>query len=181
MNKVADHQQIYQGADYSQPQLKGSLVDTANNAVLEHVSIDDEFDNPNFPASADSPIRKIHDPHINRLGELERTAYNTVNKAAGTDLKSLYDYEGELQDALDDPTNISNRNSLQEELKNTQAQISVGEDLAKSNGVDPAELDTAKSLTQRRYAVPGIEEEGLQQRKRGIRQRGLRLRSVHQY
>lgn len=97
-------------------------------------------------------VRTFLDQPIADIAQTERAAYDTINKAAGTDLKSLYDHAEQVQDALDDPTNISNRSDLQKDLSQTRAQIEDGETKALSNGVSPDTLDQAISLTQKRYA-----------------------------
>lgn len=97
-------------------------------------------------------IRTFLDKPIADLTQAERAAYDTVNKAAGTDLKALYDRSEELQDALDDPTQISNHSAQQKELAQTQAQIEEGERNALARGVSPDTLDKAIALTRTRYA-----------------------------
>lgn len=97
-------------------------------------------------------IRTFLDKPLADLAQTERATYDAINKAAGTDLKSLYDHAEEVQDALDDPTNIKNQLDLQKDLAQTRAQIEDGENKALANGVSPDTLDKAISLTQKRYA-----------------------------
>jgi hypothetical protein len=103
-------------------------------------------------------IRSLLDDPIEALSKNERASYDTINKASGTDLKSLYDHANDVQDALDDPTNVANRNALQTELKTTQESISKGEAQATKNGVDPDTLNDAKNMTKQRYAMENINQ-----------------------
>jgi hypothetical protein len=84
--------------------------------------------------------------------------YDKVNTAAQTDMKNLYDYKSELEDALDDPTNISQRSALRKELQTTQNQIERGEANARSAKVDPGMIDQARAMTQRRYAMQELDK-----------------------
>lgn len=103
-------------------------------------------------------VRTLLDEPIAAVAKAERATYDALNKASGTDLKSLYDHAEEVQDALDDPTNIAQKSSLQAELKTTQDQIAQGEANATKNGVDPSVLEKAKGLTQERYAKQALKQ-----------------------
>lgn len=103
-------------------------------------------------------MRTVLDDAIGNAAKQERGLYDTLNKASGTDLKTLYDHESDVQEALDDPTNIANRSSLQKELKVTQDSIVKGESQATANGVDPKTLTTAKAATQQRYAMETVKQ-----------------------
>lgn len=103
-------------------------------------------------------VRTLLDEPIAAVAKTERATYDTLNKASGTDLKALYDHAEEVQDALDDPTNIAQKSSLQAELKTTQDQIATGEATATKNGVDPSVLEKAKGLTQERYAKEALKQ-----------------------
>jgi hypothetical protein len=98
-------------------------------------------------------IRTLQSDNIPAIAKVERATYDALNKASGTDLKSLYDSREQLQDALDDPTNIANIDKLQEKLDNTNTNIRNGEAQAIHNKVSPKTLDNAKALTQKRYAM----------------------------
>lgn len=98
-------------------------------------------------------IRDMMDKTIKASSKTERAAYDAVNKAAGTDLKDLYDYQSRLQDAIDNPANIDREDLLQEKLKDVGARISQGEAQATRNLVNaPQKIQEAKQLTQTRYA-----------------------------
>lgn len=103
-------------------------------------------------------IRSLLDDPIESLATKERAAYDTINDASGTDLKSLYDHANDVQEALDDPTNITQRSALQKELQTTQSQIADGEAAAQKNGVDPDTLNEAKEMTKQRYAMENINQ-----------------------
>lgn len=103
-------------------------------------------------------IRSMLDDPIEELSTKERASYDTINKASGTDLKSLYDHANDVQDALDDPTNIAQRTVLQKDLQTTQSQIADGEAKARANGVDPDMLNDAKEMTKQRYAMETINQ-----------------------
>ncbi len=95
------------------------------------------------------------DEPIQVLAKNERAAYDTVNQAAETDMKTLYDSREEIQDAIDDPTNIGQKSALQKELSTVQAQIAQGEAKVQSKlGADaPKLIQDAKAMTQQRYSM----------------------------
>lgn len=102
---------------------------------------------------ATAGIRDMMDKTIKASSKTERAAYDAVNKAAGTDLKDLYDYQSRLQDAIDNPANIDREDLLQEKLKDVGARIAQGEAQATRNLVNaPQKIQEAKQLTQTRYA-----------------------------
>jgi hypothetical protein len=103
-------------------------------------------------------IRTLMDEPIDALAKTERATYDAVNKASGTDMKSLYDHAEEVQDALDDPTNIANRKSLTEDLQTTQDAIKDGETKATAAGVDPQAIKDAQAMTQKRYAIQNVKQ-----------------------
>jgi hypothetical protein len=132
----------------AQPQAAGALRNAAQ-ASAEDAGV----------TTADTPsVRNLMDKPIENLTENESTAYDTLNDAAGTDLKSLYDRQSELQDALDDPTQVANKTALQNELKTTQSQITDGESnvTEKLGDQAPDLLNKAKGMTQQRYAMEDI-------------------------
>lgn len=143
-------QKIIKGKNVEQAPAKQALTAGANASAQD----------AGVAASANvgEPIRTALDRPIATLAKKEATAYQAINDAAGTDLKSLYDYRTELTDALDDPTNIGNRTSLQAELKTTQSQIDSGEAQAVENGLSPKALDAAKKMTQQRYAMQDLKK-----------------------
>lgn len=104
-------------------------------------------------------IRTILDKPIEEAGKAEDALYQKINDAAETDMKSLYDRREELQDALEDPTNISQKSAMQKELATTDSNIAKGEaNLQTKLGKDAGDLiKQAKSATQQRYAM----EEGV--------------------
>lgn len=107
-------------------------------------------------STATGSVRNLLDDPIEALASKERDAYDTINDASGTDLKSLYDHAEDVKDALDDPTNVSQRTALQSELKTTQDAIQKGEAQATANGVDPDTLSQAKEMTKQRYAMENV-------------------------
>ena len=144
------YQQATKGADVAQAPAQNALraagQDAAENSgVADEVSIDPK-----------QGIRTIADDTIKAATTKEAALYDKINTAAETDMKSLYDYQSELQDALDDPTQIANRKSLTDELKTTQDQIKTGESNAASKGVTPETLNEAKAATQQRYALQDV-------------------------
>jgi hypothetical protein len=104
-------------------------------------------------------IRTIMDQPIAEASKIEDSLYQTVNDAAGTDMKALYDRREELQDAADDPTNLAQKSVIQKELTATDQQIAQGEANVQSKlGKDAPDLiDQAKAATQQRYSM----EEGV--------------------
>jgi hypothetical protein len=103
--------------------------------------------------TAGKGVRTLLDEPIAATAKAERATYNSINKAAGTDLKTLYDYRSDVQEALEDPTNIGQRANLQKELQTTEDSISKGEALALKEGITPADLEKAKGMTQQRYSM----------------------------
>lgn len=103
-------------------------------------------------------VRTFMDKPIQAVAKAERGTYDALNKASGTDLKSLYDHAEEVQDALDDPTNLAQKNALQADLKTTQDSIARGEARAAQNGVDPGTLKKAEAMTQQRYAMQAVKQ-----------------------
>jgi len=106
-------------------------------------------------ATPGAGIRTLMEKPIAQATQIEDQLYTTVNKAAGTDMKSLYDRQEELQDALDDPTQIHNKTALQAELKENQTQIMLGESNVQKNLGTSAStiIDKAKAATQQRFAM----------------------------
>lgn len=146
-NYVSD---VKQGAAASQAPAQSALrsgaqAATEDSGVADSVALDPK-----------AGIRTLADDTIAAVGKKESALYDTLNKASGTDLKTLYDHVEEVQDALDDPTNIANRTALQTELKTTQDAISAGEKQATANGIAPESLEQAKGLTQQRYALQDV-------------------------
>jgi len=146
--KAGPLRQIWQGEKVAQAPAKAALQGGAQASAAD----------AGVAGTADTAgsVRTLLDNPIDALSKNERAAYDTINKAAGTDLKALYDYRTQLQDALDDPTNIGQKANLQSELKTTEGQIADGEKLATSNGVDPDTLNQAKGMTQQRYAMEDV-------------------------
>jgi hypothetical protein len=103
-------------------------------------------------------IRSLLDDPIESVATKERAAYDTINEASGTDLKSLYDLRNKLQDGLEDPTQIANEDKLNTRLEQTEAQIKTGEAQATKNGVDPDTLTDAKNMTKQRYAMENVNQ-----------------------
>ena len=141
--------QIVQGEKVAQPGARAALRSGAQASAVD----------AGVEASAETggSIRSLMNEPIESLAAKERAAYDTINNASGTDLKSLYDHVEAVQDALDDPTNVSNRSALQEDLKNTQESIAKGEAKATENGVDPNTLNQAKEMTKQRYSMENVD------------------------
>ena len=97
------------------------------------------------PNTAGQGLRRLMDEPIKSIAKVERGTYDAINRAAGTDLKSLHDYASKLQDALDDPQNIANTDTLEEKLKTTQAAIDKGEASALKESIAPADLQKARA------------------------------------
>ena len=100
-------------------------------------------------------IRTLMNKPIRQASAVKRNLYDTVNDAAETDMKSLYDRREELQDTLDDPTQIANKSALQKELQTTQASIDAGETKVQDAlGTKASDLlQKAKAATQQRFAM----------------------------
>jgi hypothetical protein len=100
-------------------------------------------------------IRALPDKPIAEAAKIEDSLYKTVNDAAQTDMKSLYDYREELQDALADPQTIGQRTALQKELYAAERSIKTGEaNIQATLGKDAPDLiQQAKAATQQRYAM----------------------------
>jgi hypothetical protein len=103
-------------------------------------------------------VRTLMQKPIEAAAKIERALYDTLNDAAETDMKSLFDRKQELLDALDDPTNVANRTALSSELSTTEKAIKVHSDLAASKGLPPDMLEKAKAATQQRYAMQDLEQ-----------------------
>ena len=104
-------------------------------------------------------IRTLLDEPIKSTAKAERAAYDTVNEAAETDMKSLFDRKADLEDALDDPTNIANRQALEKELRVTDKAIKVHSDLAQSKGVVSEDaIKQAEGMTKQRYAMENLKQ-----------------------
>lgn len=108
--------------------------------------------------TAGKGLRTLLDEPIATTAKAERGAYDTINKAAGTDLKSLYDYRTDLHDALEDPTNIGQKVNLQQELKTTEEAIAKGEAQATKSGITPEAVKKAEGMTQQRYAMENLKQ-----------------------
>lgn len=110
-------------------------------------------------APSEAGMRPALDTHIANIAARERAAYDSINAAAGTDMKSLYDKRELLQDALDDPT-TANSDTLMERMKDVENQIQNGENNASKGGVDVQKaLKQAKADTQQRYAVQEVKRQ----------------------
>jgi len=105
--------------------------------------------------SGGGSIRTLLDEPISQVSKAEDNLYGTLNKAAETDMKSLYDRREELQDALDDPTQVANKVALQKELATNQKLIDTGEaNVTNALGKNAPDLiQQAKAATQQRYAM----------------------------
>lgn len=146
-------QKVLQGSDVAQPLVKQAFREGAT-ASAEDAGVADKT----LPQTHAQPVRTLLDDPIQNLAETERATYDTLNQAAGTDLKSLVDHAEEVQDALDDPTNIANRSALQTDLKTTQDAIAQGQAQAVKNGVSPDMLTKAQAMTQQRYAMQTLKQ-----------------------
>jgi len=113
-----------------------------------------------LPAEPAQGVRTFLDKPIEATAKIERSTYDAYNRAAETDMKSLYDHEADVQDALDDPTNIANRTALEADLKTTQASIQKGETLAQSKdpNLTSDTIAKAKAMTQQRYAMQAAKQ-----------------------
>lgn len=138
---------VVQGADKAQVPAQAALRSGASASAVE-AGVE--------AGSQGGSIRSLLDDPIDQLATKERAAYDTINEASGTDLKSLYDARAKFQDALENPNNIDKEDALQAKLDQTEAQISTGEAQAKENGVDPDDLEDAKNMTKQRYAMEDI-------------------------
>lgn len=146
------YQQVTQGEKVAQAPAQTVLREGAT-ASAEDAGVADQVTN-----TPDQGIRTLLDDPIAKLAKTERSTYDALNEASGTDLKDLYDRQSEIQDALDDPTNIGQKNNLEGALKDTQAQIRTGEAQASENGVDPSTLKDAKAMTQQRYSMQAAKQ-----------------------
>lgn len=108
--------------------------------------------------AAGKGVRTLLDEPIHAAHKVERATYDAINKAAGTDLKSLYDYRNDLQEALEDPTNIGQKANLQKELATTEESISKGEAQATKGGISPEAVKEAEGKTQQRYAMENLKQ-----------------------
>lgn len=110
-------------------------------------------------ASVAGGLRTYLDEPIANVAARERVTYDTLNKAAKVDMKNLYEREAELEDAIDDPTNIVAKPKLNVELQRTRMQIANGESAAQNSGIDAQKiLKTAKADTQQRYALEDLKK-----------------------
>lgn len=100
-------------------------------------------------------IRTLMDEPIAQASKIEDKLYKTVNDAAGTDMKSLYDYREEIQQAIEDPANLGQKSALQNELATTDASIADGEANVQDRlGAGASKLlNDAKAATQQRFAM----------------------------
>lgn len=105
-------------------------------------------------------IRTLMQGPIAEAAKVENAAYDAVNEAAGTDMKSLYDYRAQLQDAIEDPTNIGSRKNLTDELNTTNDSIADGESNVQQKLGEDAQglIDKAKAATQQRFAMEALED-----------------------
>lgn len=105
-------------------------------------------------------IRTLMAKPITAVSKVEDGLYSTLNDAAETDMKDLYDKQERLRDALDDPTNVAQHNNLQEALDETEAQIRAGEmNVQAKLGTDAQTLlKQAKATTQQRYAMETLDQ-----------------------
>jgi hypothetical protein len=140
---------LVKGEKVNQPQAQSALRQSAQ-ASAQDAGVEATQDT--------SGIRTLMDQPIDSLAAKESAAYDTLNDAAETDLKSLYDHQSELQDALEDPNQIANKKALQSEFTQTQSQISDGEAKVTDKLGDnaPDMLSKAKAMTQQRYAMEDV-------------------------
>lgn len=138
-------QQILKGEKVAQPQAQSALRSGAEAATKK----------AGVQAGESPSIRTMLDEPIEKASAKETSLYQAVNKAAETDMKTLYDWRERLHDALDDPAQISQRKDLQQELAETNTKINWGENNVKTKlGKDAGQLiDQAKAATQQRYAM----------------------------
>jgi len=127
--------QVMKGGEVAQAPAKAALGTAAKTAGGE----------------ATPAIRSMMDKSIANLAKTERATYDTINEAAGTDLKDLYDYRTKLQDAIENPANIDREDLLQEKLKGLDEKITQAESKLKEKIPDKS-IEKAKQLTQKRYA-----------------------------
>jgi hypothetical protein len=102
--------------------------------------------------------RTMMDEPISALAKAERSTYDAINKAAGTDLKSLYDYREALQDELEEPAQIANKSALEAKLKETEGAINKAEKNLAEQNMSGAELEKARGMTQKRYAMEELKK-----------------------
>lgn len=143
--KVNPFRQAVKGAEVAQPAAQGAITDAAAAATK---------DTGVSAGPATGSFRTAADDTIAKASKAERAQYDRINQAAGVDLKDLYERESDLEDAMDDPTNIVQKPKLQVELERTRMQIANGESKASESGVDAQKaVRQAKDLTQQRFAV----------------------------
>lgn len=136
------------GAAAAQPTAQAAIGDAAGAAAT---------DSGLAATSQTGGFRTALDDTLSKTAKIERAQYDRINEAAGVDLKNLYDREGELQDAIDDPTNIVAKPKIQTELERTRMQIANGEAKAAEGGIDAQKsLRQAKDLTQQRFALQDL-------------------------
>src|SRR5690242_8083583 len=129
-----------------QPLAKEAIDTAAENAAT------DSGLTPRTPPSV-SGMRPSFDSMIKDVGLRERAAYDKLNAWAETDLKSLYEKQVQLQDALEDPT-VLNPDQLQDRLEDVEAKIRQGEENVQKQGGNAHQmLRVAKNDTQQRYAL----------------------------
>lgn len=141
--------QVVKGEKVAQPAAQATLKNAATAAAA---------DTGVEAAEEAGGVRTFLDDTIAKAATKERGLYDTLNEAAGTDMKDLYDRKEELLDTLDDPTQVHNRKALSDELSTTQKAIKVHEDQARLNGVDPSSIDDATAATQQRYALQEVKK-----------------------
>ena len=139
-------QQVVKGEKVAQPAAQSAMRGAATAAA----------EDTGVTAGQSQGIRGLLDDTIAKAATKERGLYDTLNKAAGADMKDLYDRQEELLEALDDPTNVHNRKALADELSITQKAIKVHEDEARLNGVDPGSIKQATASTQQRYSLQDL-------------------------
>ena len=160
--------EIVQGAEESEAAPKSGITGYAKRLVSPTAATQPEAQTA-FRAGAQSSaedagvssvpsnqgIRTLMTKPIADASAVEKTLYKTVNDAAETDMKSLYDRREELTDALDEPTQIANKTALQKELSTTQADITTGEAKVQSalGKSAPDLISKAKAATQQRFAM----------------------------
>jgi hypothetical protein len=143
--------QAWQGEKVAQAPAKAALRSGAQASAVD-AGVPEAASN----ATGGGSIRTLLDDPIESLSTKERAAYDSINDASGTDLKALYDTRAKYQDAVEDPAQIANHDTIQSKLEGIEAQIKTGETQAKANGVDLDTLEDAKAMTQQRYAMEDV-------------------------